>query len=131
MKSFQEFIGESTEESRHPYFDRLLKMVPEPRELIEYFKDSLGDDWHEIDVNSPIGEKLVPGYFENSYRYRGVCFGKSCMYYYTPIGSPKEVIALRKADDATISNATTWWVRQSEIDRVDSSWLINNIFRDF
>lgn len=130
MKSFNQFIGESRVESDRPVFDEILGRVDRPNSIIEYFEAVLGTDFLEFSRESPIGEKIAqefsPKGATTQKKYRSFMGSKSGYpYYYFVVDHRTGPLAIRSTD------WTTWWISQDILSKIDPSWLIDTLFRDF
>jgi hypothetical protein len=130
MKGFKEFIGESREESSRPVLDEILESIPRPDVLIEYFENKLGTDFLEFEVSSKNGERIQQEFspigWKNVSRIRYRSFltniGGFRFYYYELGGVAK---AIRSMD------GSTWWISQSELDKIEDKWFIDDMLEDF
>jgi hypothetical protein len=130
MKTFNQFIGESREESR-PVFNTILDRVDTPTKLSQYFEENLGADFLEFSRESEMGDKIArefsPRGAVTQKKYRSFMGSKSGYPYYYFVTNPNgtTALAIRSTD------WTTWWIGQDTLAEIDPSWLIDRLFADF
>ena len=135
MKSFNQFIGESREESGRPVLDEILSRVEKPSSIINYFEKELGDDFLEFTSDSETGKKIEqefsPRGTVREKKYESFMGSRSGFPYYYYIGKLGDDVRDVRMLSIRSGDSSTWWIRRSIVDNIDPSWLIDQLFRDF
>ena len=131
MKSFREFITESRGDVSHPVLDRILSEVDSPEHVLDYFERHLGSDFLEFSRDSPEGRKIAhefsPRGFKVNGKYKSFIGSRSGYqyYYYVVDHTDPRSLAVRSTD------SNTWWIGQATLSKIDPSWAIDSLFKDF
>ena len=130
MKSFNEFIGESRDGDLQA-FKNIQASALSPSDFTRIFNKKLGDNWIEVSLWTPLYTKAMD-YYKAEYPNKSEDIFKIGDDYFVEISSDQFNFSNQTETLAIVSYPdNAMWIPFRQMMKIDSTFLMDNLFGEF